>query len=94
VNNFRDASKKLRQLKEGYHGSVVNPSLRLQHSNTMREAANRLEMLGHKEIAALLGKWHAALTAARRETSEDAHSSRCWARSLSGQVNREVERIR
>lgn len=95
VELFRAVSKRARSLKEGRQGSVVNPLLRLQHSNAMREIVNRLEMLGHKEIARLLSQWHHHLELARGRTgSAYARHQRLLAREITGEINRKIEATR
>jgi len=95
VENYRNASNKLRQLKEGYQGSVVNPSLRLAHANTMRELANQLETLGHQRIASMLSQWHSYLMLSRRQfTTEKSKEMRSLARRVSSDINRAIEEIR
>lgn len=95
VEEFRGASKRMRQLKEGRQGAVVNPSLRLMHANHMTEVRNRLETLGHKKIARLLTQWHAYLMSARQAEGEGVRKERVrLAREVSRDIGRAIEEIR
>lgn len=95
VDQFRNTSSRLRQLKEGPQGSVVNPSLRLIHSNHLRQVRTQLETMGHRKIARLLGDWHEHLMVARRLRGDDESRQRTLrAREISGEINRAIEEIK
>lgn len=95
VDQFRNTSSRLRQLKEGPQGSVTNPSLRLAHDNHLRELRTQLETLGHRKIARLLGDWHEHLMVARATRgSEGSRQRTLQAREISGEINRAIEEIK
>lgn len=95
VQEFRGASKRMRQLKEGRQGAAANPSLRLMHANHMQEIRTRLEMLGYQRIARMLTQWHAYLMASRQAGNvETARQQVLLAREVSRDITRAIEGVR
>lgn len=91
VAQFRNTSKRIRQLKQGRQGAVVNPMLNLAHDNHLRQLRTTLETMGHRKIARLLGEWHGDLMESRRTGNRELMLQ---AREISGEINRAIEEIK